>query len=63
MLEEEIKGSEKVTDEVFERSFCRKVNWIGHILRRNCLLHDASNGSERSRKKKNTAESMDFFRT
>ena len=22
----------------------RKVNWIGHILRRNCLLHDAIKG-------------------
>ena len=32
----------------------RKANWIGHILRRNCFLHD---GCERSRKKKkkNTA--------
>ena len=20
---------------------CRKVNWVGHILRRNCLLRDA----------------------
>ena len=23
---------------------CRKANWIGHILRRNCLLHDAIEG-------------------
>ena len=22
----------------------RKANWIGHILRRNCLLHDAIEG-------------------
>ena len=22
----------------------RKANWIGHILRRNCLLHDATEG-------------------
>jgi hypothetical protein len=22
----------------------RKVNWIGHILRRNCLLRDATEG-------------------
>ena len=22
----------------------RKVNWIGHILKRNCLLHDAIEG-------------------
>ena len=37
----------------------RKGNWINHILRRNCLLHDAiegaDGGSERSRKEKNTA--------
>jgi hypothetical protein len=47
-----IKWSEKVTNEqVLERIgekrtllnniLRRKVNWIGHILRRNCLLHDA----------------------
>jgi hypothetical protein len=50
-----IKWPEKVTNqEVFE---CirekrillndivrRKANWIGHILRRNCLLHDAIEG-------------------
>ena len=46
---------EKLTDEqVFERIgekrtlqnniLRRKVNWIGHILRRNCLLHDAIEG-------------------
>ena len=22
----------------------RKANWIGHILRKNCLLHDAIDG-------------------
>ena len=22
----------------------RKANWVGHILRRNCLLHDAIEG-------------------
>ena len=22
----------------------RKANWIGHILRRNCLVHDAIEG-------------------
>jgi hypothetical protein len=42
--------SEKVTYGVIERIgekrtllnniLRRKVNWIGHILRRNCLLHD-----------------------
>ena len=49
---EKIKWSEKVTNEqvlerVGEKSTLlnnilhRKTNWIGHILRRNCLLHDA----------------------
>ena len=59
-----IKWSEKVTNEqVIEhkaknRTFLnniirRKANWIGHILRINCLLHDYE--SERSRKKKNSS--------
>ena len=50
---EKIKWSENVTNEqVLERIgenstllnniLCRKVNWVGHILRRNCLLHDAT---------------------
>jgi hypothetical protein len=49
---EKIKCSEKVTNEqVLERAgekrtllnniLSRKVNWIGYILRRNYLLHDA----------------------
>ena len=52
---EKIKWSEKVTNgQVLERIgekrtllsniLRRKVNWIGHILRRNCLLHDAIEG-------------------
>ena len=52
---ENIKWSEKVTNEkVLERIggkrtllntiLSRKVNWIGHILRRNLLLHDAIEG-------------------
>ena len=54
---EKIKCSEKMTNEqVLERIReitrrillnniqRRKVNWIGHILRRNCLLHDAIEG-------------------
>ena len=50
---EKIKWSEKVTNEqVLERIgekrihsiLCRKANWISHILRRNCLLHDAIEG-------------------
>ena len=66
---EKIEWREKVVNEVFERIgekrtllnnvLRRKANWIGHILRRNCLLHDAIKGeinrSECSRKKKNTA--------
>ena len=46
-----IKWSEKVTNEELlerireEREFLNNIlpriaNWIGHILRRNCLLHD-----------------------
>ena len=52
---EKIIWSEKVTNEqVLERIgekrtlinniLRRKVNWIGHILRRNCLLHDVIEG-------------------
>ena len=26
------------------RNVCRKANWIGYILRRNCLLHDTIEG-------------------
>jgi hypothetical protein len=48
---EKMKWSEKVTnDEVLEcveeerthinNILLRKANWIGHILRRNCFLHD-----------------------
>ena len=51
----EDKWSEKVTTgQVLERIvekrtllnniIRRKVNWIGHILRRNCLLNDAIEG-------------------
>ena len=68
---EKIKWSEKVTNgQVLEcigdkrtllnNILCRKANWIGHILIRNCLLHDAIEGQMMevkriSRKKKNTA--------
>ena len=49
---EKIKWSEKVTNEqvlehigekraLINNILRRKANWIGHILRRNCLLHDA----------------------
>ena len=67
---EKIKWSEKVITEVLERIgekrtllnniLCRKVNWIGHILRRNCLSSSwchwrTDDRSERNRKKNNTA--------
>ena len=51
---EKIKGSEKVTNEHLDRIgkqwmllnsvLQRKANWIGHILRRSCLLHDDIEG-------------------
>ena len=52
---EKIKWSEKVINEqvldrigekrtVINNILLRKANWIGHILRRNCLLHDAIEG-------------------
>ena len=52
VLEENVQ--EKVTNEVLEHIeenrillnniLRRKANWIGHILRRYCLLHDAIEG-------------------
>ena len=48
-----MKWSEKVTNEqVIDRIGDKRallnnilsINWIGHILRRNCLLHDAIEG-------------------
>ena len=52
---EKIKWSEKVTNEqvlgrigekraLLNNILRRKANWIGHILRRNCLLHDDIEG-------------------
>ena len=51
---EKIKWSEKVTNEqvlgligekrTLINNIHRKANWIGYILRRNCLLHDAIEG-------------------
>ena len=52
---EKIKWSEKVTNEqvldrigerrtLLKNILRRKVNWIGHIVRRKCLLHDATEG-------------------
>ena len=68
---EKVKWSEKVTNkDILERigekktllnnTLHRKENWRGHILRINCLLHDAIEGlmtevKGGSRKKKNTA--------
>jgi hypothetical protein len=66
---EEIKLSEKVTNEpvhecigekrtLLNNILHRKTNWIAHILRRSCLLHDAIEGQMtemKSKMKKNTA--------
>ena len=51
---QKIKWSDKVPNEqvlehsiekrIFLNILHRKVNWIGHILRRNCLIHDAIEG-------------------
>ena len=52
---EKIKWSEKVTNEqvldligekrtLINNILRRKANWIGHILRKNCLFHDAIEG-------------------
>ena len=52
---EKIKCSEKVTNEqvldrigekrtLLKNILRRKANWIDHIMRRNCLLHDAIEG-------------------
>ena len=52
---EKIKWSEKVTNEqvldhigekrtLLNNILRRKANWIGRILRRNCLLHDTIEG-------------------
>ena len=41
-----VRESNEVTERIGEKTtllnniLCRKSNWIGHILRRNCLLHD-----------------------
>ena len=54
---EKTKWSEKVTNELvldrigekrilLNNILRRKANWIGHILRRNCLLHDAIEGQK-----------------
>jgi hypothetical protein len=52
---DKIKWPEKITNEqvlnrigkkrtLLNKILRRKPNWIGHILRRNCLLHDAISG-------------------
>ena len=52
---QEIKWSEKITNEgvlesigeirtLLNNVVRRRANWFGHILRRNCLLHDAIDG-------------------
>ena len=60
---EKLKWSEKVTnEEILERmgkkrtrlnNMLRRIgNWIGHILRRNCLLHEAEEAEDRNRRKR-----------
>jgi hypothetical protein len=55
MRMEKIKWSEKITNEqvldrigekrtLLNNIIRRKANWIGHILRRNCLLHNSIEG-------------------
>ena len=51
---EKIIRSKKITNEVIERIgkirtllnniLRRKANWIGHCLKKDCLLHDAIEG-------------------
>jgi hypothetical protein len=54
---EKIKWSKKVTNEqvleyigekrtLLNNILCRKANWIGHILRRNCRLHGSIEGQK-----------------
>ena len=42
----------------------RKANWIGHILRRNCLLHHASEGqvTEMKRVGRRITQLLDYLR-
>jgi hypothetical protein len=58
---EKIKWTEKITNEevlsrvdekrtILDTIFQRKKNWIGHILRRNCLLHDVIEGKLEGRR-------------
>ena len=38
---EEVPGRVEEKRTLLNNILCRNANWIGHILRRNCLLHDA----------------------
>ena len=53
--EDTVKWSEKLTNEevlehigeqrtLLNSILSREANWIGHVVRRNCLLHDAIEG-------------------
>ena len=68
-----IKWSEKVTNEqvldrigekriLLNNILCRKNNWIGHILRRNCLLHDATEGQMIEMKGRQRTQLLDDLR-
>ena len=56
----EVLGSIGKTRMLLNNMLHRKAIWSGHNLRRNCLLHDATegtdDGSERNRKKENRKE-------
>ena len=74
---EKIKWSEKVTNEhvlecigakrtLLNNILRRKANWIGHILRRNCLHHVAVEGQmtevKRIGRRRTTTQLLDDLR-
>jgi hypothetical protein len=70
---EKIKWSEKVTNEqvldrigekrpLLNNILRRKANLIGHILRRNCLLHDAIEGQMTEVKGRRRIQLLDDLR-
>jgi hypothetical protein len=72
---EEIKCSEKVSNEqvldrigekrtLINNILRRKANWMGHILRRNYLLHDAIEGQMKKMKgvERRTTQLLDDLR-
>ena len=41
---EQVIYEESIGEDASRNILRRKANWAGHILRRNCLLHDVSEG-------------------